>query len=94
MTTIRFEKVSSQRINISTFCVRCKKKLKRNVREEHTVNPWNVIEGTNIPKSRHEVWMDCEAEVKARVATLKSNGTLCRKCEEFGTPATPEECYV
>lgn len=78
--TIRFEKVSSQRLSIDTFCKVCKKKLKRDVREEHTVNPWNVIEGTNIPKSRHEVWKQCEDAVKAKCEDLRLNGTVCRKC--------------
>lgn len=94
--TIRFDRIHSQRINVSTFCVRCKKRLKRTVREEQTLNPWNTIEenGVKRTKSRQEIWNECEAEVRARVAYLQLSGTLCRKCEELGTPTTPEECYV
>ena|ERR1700679_129512 len=96
MSTIRFEQVYSQRLGISTFCVRCGKKLKRTIREEQTINPWNTIEedGVKRPKTHREAWEECETAVKARVATLKANGTLCRYCEELGTPATPDECYV
>ncbi len=92
MTTIRFERVSSQRLGISTFCRRCQKKLKRTVREEQTVNPWNVIEGTRVPKSREQIFDECEKEVKRRVAVLQTEGTLCEKCKELGTPATMAEC--
>lgn len=80
--TIRFEKVYSQRLGISTFCKACKKKLKRNVREEHTVNPWNTIEedGIERPRSRREVWQQCEDEVLAIVKRLQTEGTICQKC--------------
>jgi bacterioferritin-associated ferredoxin len=92
MTKIRFEQVYSQRLGISTFCVRCNKKLKRTVKEEQTVNPWNRNKVTGTPFTRQEVWNSCEREVKARVKSLETNGTLCGKCQELGTPATPEEC--
>jgi bacterioferritin-associated ferredoxin len=82
MVTIRFSTVGAYRTGVTTFCTNCQKKLKRSLKEEQTHNPWNTVEenGVKRPRTREEIWADCNAKLKARIADLTANGTVCQKC--------------
>lgn len=86
MTTICFQVVKARRVGVKTHCRVCRRIFKRNLTVEQTVNPWNVIEGTRIPKTFAQVYDDANAKVKELQLALIRDGIVCRKCESEVQP--------
>lgn len=80
MTTIRFN-VQRRRMEVKTFCRKCKKKLVRVVLVEHTVNPWNRNDRGEI-RTPGEVYECVRQEAQVKADKLRVNGTTCQRCEQ------------
>ena len=73
--------VVKARIELKLKCKECGKAIKRVVRVEHTINPFNK-NSAGVPKSYSEVFADADREATKQADKMKRTGVMCGSCQD------------
>jgi hypothetical protein len=76
---LAFESFKARR-QVTTFCQKCKKKIKRVVIVEHSVNSFNRNKDGSR-KNSDQVRDDVNMEATLKASSLINEGIICNKCK-------------